>query len=118
MPKRPNPLPWIGLALLVLGAGNWATAGLKLARYRAELEGAAVPSPLAPPAGFSYLDETNNRRLLAWLDRRAAVRSRPAAKATFYRTVAAGGRLLVLTGSVLLLSGLVRERSARRTGRR
>jgi hypothetical protein len=90
-----------GVLFLALGAGNWAVGRTKLTRYErlAAATRTGATDPVTVRSGFSFtsVNEEHERHNIA------------VAKVHYYSVVLAAGRLLVLTGLVLLLLGYARR---------
>ncbi len=110
MKRVPGVLLWAGLALFVLGAGNWWVGSQKVQEHAillAQFDGA---TGVVPHEDFPNLSATTNRGLLQAFripfGRAAATRQ----KVEFYRTVEFGGRVLMLLGMLALVLSLILSR--------
>jgi hypothetical protein len=111
-----SPLFLTGVALVLLGGGNWINGQVKLGEYDALGEQSLPAAAVAAPEGYRHLTARTNANLLRPLQHRLTERSHAERKRDFYRLVLAGGRLLTLFGVFMVAVGLWRERQ--RPGRR
>ncbi len=105
-----NPVLWVGITLLTLGAGNWVNGYTKIAAYDAIVAQASGQQTEAPFDGFPNLTERTNRSLLRPLHSPVAIRSFAEGKREFYRVVLSGGRILTLFGLCLVVMALLWQR--------
>ena len=96
----------IGLAMLLLGAGNWAFGGPKMSEYKqrrrhaVQMGGPAVKLPF--------------RGTLSILDKRTSANDLyddADIKYEYYRVIARGGRVMAIAGAVLVVGALLRRYS-------
>lgn len=105
MIRRSSRVFIAGLALVILGLGNWAMAGRKVEQYAASMErarqagGPAVERPFRGTA--SILEERGEAH-----ERYESARL----KQEYYQVVYRGGVLLFVLGSSMVLGALVRRR--------
>jgi LPXTG-motif cell wall-anchored protein len=103
-----------GIALFVLGVGNWVVSHNKIIEYTERTQPSNSDVPAAPFDEFSELTARTNATLLEPLHRGIADYSDAEAKLDFYRVVESGGRALVLLGLLLIaLAGLWQRRRHR-----
>lgn len=117
MSARATMLISTGIALLVLGLGNWWVGSQKAREHYLVLREVGGNVGVTSHEDFPELSAEANRRLLqpfrVSIGRAAAVRQ----KLAFYRTVEAGGRLLVVAGCLLAgLGMLLRRREGWKVG--
>jgi len=96
----------IGLVLLLLGAGNWAFGGPKMSKYRQRRRHAVQIGGQAVKAPF--------RGTLSVLDKRTSAHDLyedADIKYEYYRVIARGGRVMAITGFVLVIGSLLRRYS-------
>jgi hypothetical protein len=93
---------WAGLALILLGAGNWWVGAQKVHEHVLLVEQADSPAGVVPHEDFPNLSARTNSTLLqpfrVPLGRAAATQQ----KLEFYRIVEIGGRVLTLAGAFLV----------------
>jgi hypothetical protein len=96
----------IGLVLLLLGAGNWAFGGPKMSKYKQRRRHAVQIGGPAVKAPF--------RGTLSILDKRSSTNDLyddADIKYEYYRVIARGGRVMAITGFVLVVGALLRRYS-------
>lgn len=109
-----TPLLPTGIALFVLGVGNWVLSHNKIVEYT---ERARPSNSRIPPTSFrefSELTARTNATLLEPLHRGIADYSDVEAKLDFYRVVQGGGRALVFLGLLLVTLAFLWARRQRR----
>jgi hypothetical protein len=108
-----SALLWTGVALAVLGGGNWINGRSKIAEYTA-IGASADQSPSRDIAfdGFPHLTARTNHALLRPLHAQLTLHSFAEGKREFYHVVQTGGRLLTLFGMFLIVLALLRTRRA------
>lgn len=112
-----QPLLPVGLALLVLGAGNWWVSRGKIAEYTQRMSvGSGVE--VSDMSGLTHLDERTNASLLRRLHSVPASHDTASAKRDFYVLVNNGGRLIAIVGIALASVGAIRTVGGRRDLRR
>ena len=99
-----NPALWTGLALIVLGGGNWINGRQKIEEYQTLAERPAQAVTVSSPEEYPYLNERTAAALLEPLRTRITTRSYAEGKRDFYRVVLTGGRLIVLLGAFLVVA--------------
>jgi hypothetical protein len=111
-----TPLLPTGIALFVLGVGNWVLSHNKIVEYT---ERARPSNSEVPPASFhefAELTAQTNAMLLEPLHRGIADYSDAEAKLDFYRVVSSGGRTLALLGLLLAVLAVLWARARRAAG--
>jgi hypothetical protein len=94
-----TPLLPIGIALLLLGVGNWILSNNRLVEYTQRSRPSNSTVSATDLSDFPELTPRLNEILLR---RGATISSDVEAKLEFYRTVERGGRLLVACGVLLI----------------
>lgn len=115
-----NPTFWFGVALILLGVGNWVIGESKVQAHRRLLRSAEMQVVLTPTDGFDQLNVRTNASLLKPFRVSAGRVSALEQKLDFYRVVKSGGRVFCLIGILFVLVGCLRAsrhtRLLRRTG--
>ncbi|MCX8072677.1 MAG: hypothetical protein N3C12_09520 [Candidatus Binatia bacterium] len=101
---------WVGVALLLLGAGNWVIGQNKVADHRRLLRTAESQVLITPPEGFEQLTARTNLSLLKPFRVSAGRMSALEQKLQFYRVVESGGRILCAIGALSALAGFLHAR--------
>ena len=104
--RRSSTVFVIGLVLLLLGAGNWAFGGPKMSEYKQRRRHAVQIGGQAVKAPF--------RGTLSILDKRTSAHDLyddADIKYEYYRVIARGGRVMAITGAVLVVGALLRRYS-------
>lgn len=99
-----NPALWTGLALIVLGGGNWINGQAKIEEYQALAEQPKQLADVSSPGEYPNLNERTAAKLLEPLRTRITTRSYAEGKRDFYRVVLTGGRLIMLLGAFLMVA--------------
>jgi hypothetical protein len=97
-----TPLLPAGMALFVLGVGNWTLSHNKIVEYTERARPSNSRIPAASFREFNELTARTNATLLEPLHRGIADYSDAEAKLDFYLVVESGGRALVLLGLLLV----------------
>jgi hypothetical protein len=107
-----TPILPAGIALFVLGVGNWILSHNRIVEYtqRSRPSNSNIPAP--DLTDYPELTPRTNAMLVERLHRGGAAHSHVEAKLEFYRVVKRGGRTLVAAG--LLLIGLAPIHARRR----
>lgn len=105
-----NPVFYCGVAIFLLGVGNWWIGSDKVQDHRALLRTAEAVSALAPTEGFEQLSARTNASLLKPFRVSFGRVSALEQKLEFYRVVKTGGRILAALGLLLALWGAMRGR--------
>lgn len=105
-----NPALWTGLALIVLGGGNWINGRQKIDEYQALSEQPAQATAVSSPQEYPNLNDRTAAALLEPLRTSISTRSYAEGKRDFYRVVLTGGRLIVLFGAFLVVAATYWER--------
>jgi len=101
-----NPALWVGITLIVLGAGNWINGQIKLDEYEALASRAAPEFHRESVQGYRHLDSELGARVSQTLRPANGWRTLAQEKREFYRVVVTGGRLLILAGVFFLVLSL------------
>lgn len=109
MRLKRNPLFLVGVALLVLGTGNFLTGRSKLKHYRGVLAEQHGSAPLVDHGEFTHLTEAMNASLLRSL-RTGGEYLDTQDKLEFYQVVDHGGRLLAVSGLGCMATALLLQR--------
>lgn len=99
-----TPILPVGIALFVLGIGNWILSSNRLIEYTQRSRPSNSSIPASDLTDFPELTPRTNAMLVERLHRGVADYSDVDAKLDFYRVVKRGGGTLVVIG--LLLVGL------------
>jgi hypothetical protein len=106
--RRSTVVLVMGLVFLLLGAGNWVFGGDKMSTYKhrrrhaAQMGGPAVKEPFR--GTVSILEKrTSAHDLFEDAD----------IKYEYYRVIARGGRMMTITGAVLVFGALARRIAVR-----
>jgi len=109
-----HPALPIGVALLVLGLGNWVASISKIAEYERRLREPMVSEPVVSLEAFKKLTPRTDATLLERLHRRFGEYGVDEARRDFYTVVQSGGRLLAVIGLLSIGVGLLQRWRHRR----
>lgn len=112
MDRRTRTILAVGLALVALGVGNWRLGVTRLDHYAKRI--AYARELVGPEVDRPY------RGTLSILEERSGAHELyedATAKHGYYRVVYRGGRLLTLSGCLVLAAGLLRSARKRATNR-
>lgn len=112
-----HPALPIGVVLLVLGLGNWVASRDKISEYERRVR---EPDPTEGPSsldGFTRLTPRTNATLLERLQPHFGDYGVAEARRDFYTVVQSGGRLIAVTGLLLIGIGLLQRWRERRLQR-
>jgi hypothetical protein len=104
-----SPGFWLGVALTLLGFGNWIVGHDKVLDHHELLRRTEATVTLAPPDDFEQLNERTNATLLKPFRVSSGRVSALEQKLDFYRVVEAGGRVMTLLGLIVVGSTLLRQ---------
>ncbi len=113
-----SPLILVGVALIIIGAGNWYTGFDKGAEYERLLAAGNLPSAVDDYEDFHNLTARTAATLLAPLQRGSDEYTLANAKLDFYKVVQSGGRMLMLLGLFCAAAGAIRSWQRRRGSER
>ena len=102
-PAYKNAFLVSGLALVVLGLGNWLVGAIRAKPYEEYLRSNPGPETSSESLKNALLEPPDDAR---------EERSISRAKLEFYELVRTGGRLMVVLGSLGVLAGLLRPERA------
>lgn len=108
--RRSTVVLVMGLVFVLLGAGNWGFGGNRMSEYKqrrrfaVHMGGPAVREPFR---GTSSILEKRGSAYDLFED--ADI------KYEYYRVIARGGRVMTLTGAVLVLGAIARQLAVRRS---
>jgi hypothetical protein len=97
-----------GIACFVLGIGNWSVGAIQTAKYQNLLHKSAQTGLEESYRSFQELDHQKNEEVLRRINEDRERYNTARVKLNFFYVVLAGGRLLFLTGAVLIISSLIR----------
>lgn len=97
-----------GLVCLVLGIGNWAVGAIETSKYQALLYKTARTGLEETYRSFQELDHQKNEEVLRRINDDREKFNAARVKLNFFYIVLVGGRLLFLSGALLILAALVR----------
>jgi len=105
-----------GIALVVLGAGNWYVGATRAQQYNEILASATSKRPLSDYRSFDELDAATGGAVLEPLSAEQRKVSYATARVDFYHAAFLTGRAMVGVGFLLVLIGFIRiiQRDARR----
>lgn len=106
--RRSSLVLVLGLVFLLLGAGNWAFGGDKMSEYKQRRRFAVQMG--GPEVKERY------RGTLGILEKRSSANDLfedADIKYEYYRVIARGGRMMTITGAVLMLGALARRLAVR-----
>lgn len=106
-----------GLVLLALGLGNWMVSHSKVLEYERRANAPELIQRGGSPEGFTNLTPRTNAMVLERLHRRLGDYGVADAKRDFYTVVQSGGRLIAVTGLLLIGVGLLQRWRDRRISR-
>lgn len=104
-----SPLLAAGVVLLFLGLGNWLVSWNKVAEYSHRVRSDSAPREEHAVADFPALNQGTSATLLEHLNSGNRDYSAAQAKLDFYRVVESGGRLLAVSGLLLITLALLRS---------
>jgi hypothetical protein len=109
-----------GLALILLGAGNWAVGLARTSQYAAMLARVPAADPDGSYRSFDALDSRADVEVLTPFNPEQRRISYATARMDFYHATFITGQMLVVIGLVIMLTGgiTVIQRDARRALRR
>jgi len=91
-----------------LGIGNWSVGAIQTAKYQNLLHKSAQTGLEESYRSFQELDHQKNEEVLRRINEDRERYNTARVKLNFFYVVLAGGRLLFLTGAVLIISSLIR----------
>jgi hypothetical protein len=97
-----------GLVCLVLGIGNWTVGAIETSKYQALLYKTARTGLEETYRSFQELDHQKNEEVLRRINDDREKFNAARVKLNFFYIVLVGGRLLFLSGALLILTALVR----------
>ena len=97
-----------GLVCLVLGIGNWTVGAIETSKYQALLYKTARTGLEETYRSFQELDHQKNEEVLRRINDDREKFNAARVKLNFFYIVLVGGRLLFLSGGLLILTALVR----------
>ncbi|HEV8726290.1 MAG TPA: hypothetical protein VGW77_37240 [Candidatus Binatia bacterium] len=97
-----------GLVCLVLGIGNWTVGAIETSKYQALLYKTARTGLEETYRSFQELDHQKNEEVLRRINDDREKFNAARVKLNFFYIVLVGGRLLFLSGALLMLAALVR----------
>jgi hypothetical protein len=97
-----------GLVCLVLGIGNWTVGAIETSKYQALLYKTARTGLEETYRSFQELDHQKNEEVLRRINDDREKFNAARVKLNFFYIVLVGGRLLFLSGALLILAALVR----------
>ena len=110
-----HPALPIGVALLVLGLGNWLVSRSKVLEYERRARAPEIVESSLD--GFSRLTPRTNATLLERLHHRLGDYGVADAKRDFYTVVHSGGRFIAVIGLLMIGAGLLQRWRERRMSR-
>lgn len=103
-----NKLLISGLACFVLGIGNWSVGTIQSTKYRNLLHKSAQTGLEESYRSFQELDHQKNEEVLRLINEDRERYNAARVKLNFFYVVLTGGRLLFLSGALLIISSLIR----------
>ena len=97
-----------GLVCLVLGIGNWTVGAIETSKYQALLYKTARTGLEETYRSFQEHDHQKNEEVLRRINDDREKFNAARVKLNFFYIVLVGGRLLFLSGALLILAALVR----------
>jgi hypothetical protein len=97
-----------GLVCLILGIGNWTVGAIETSKYQALLYKTARTGLEETYRSFQELDHQKNEEVLRRINDDREKFNAARVKLNFFYIVLIGGRLLFLSGALLMLAALVR----------
>ena len=105
-----------GLLCLILGIGNWGIGAVETNKYQDLVLKTAQTGLEESYRSFRQLDHQKNEEVLRRINQDREKYNAARVKLNFFYVVLTGGRLLFLSGAILILTALVRliRRDARK----
>ena len=105
-----------GVLCLILGVGNWGIGGVETNKYQDLVLKTAQTGLEESYRSFRQLDHQKNEEVLRRINQDREKYNAARVKLNFFYVVLTGGRLLFLSGAILILTALVRlnRRDARK----
>src|SRR6266511_718520 len=103
-----NYLMIAGVICLVMGIGNWTVGVIESSKYQALLYKTARTGLEETYRSFQELDHQKNEEVLRRINDDREKFNAARVKLNFFYIVLVGGRLLFLSGALLILAALVR----------
>ena len=97
-----------GLVCFVLGIGNWSVGAVQTAKYQNLLHKSAQTGLEESYRSFQELDHQKNEEVLRRINEDRERYNAARVKLNFFYVVLTGGRLLFLTGALLVIFTLIR----------
>jgi hypothetical protein len=97
-----------GLALLLLGIGNWSVGAFQVRKYQGLLYRTAQTGLEESYRSFQELDQQKNEEVLRRINKDRERYNAARVKIDFYYVVLTGGRLMFLAGALLTFFALIR----------
>src|SRR2546427_11387784 len=98
----------VGAMCLVLGIGNWIVGAVETTKYQNLLHKTAQTGLEETYRSFQELDHQKNEEVLRRINDDREKFNAARVKLNFFYIVLVGGRLLFLSGALLILTALVR----------
>ena len=110
----------VGVALILLGAGNWIIGSQRTQTYSRIIAARAHPASLTDSRSFDELEADAGGAVLSPLTEQERQTSYATARMDFYHAAYLAGRAMVLTGVLFTLLGFIAviQRDSRRAFRR
>jgi len=97
-----------GLLCLILGVGNWVIGAVETNKYQDLVLKTAQTGLEESYRNFRQLDHQKNEEVLRRINQDREKYNAARVKLNFFYVVLTGGRLLFLSGAILILAALVR----------
>jgi hypothetical protein len=97
-----------GLLCLILGIGNWGIGAVETNKYQDLVLKTAQTGLEESYRSFRQLDHQKNEEVLRRINQDREKYNAARVKLNFFYVVLTGGRLLFLSGAILILAALVR----------
>ena len=97
-----------GVLCLILGVGNWGIGGVETNKYQDLVLKTAQTGLEESYRSFRQLDHQKNEEVLRRINQDREKYNAARVKLNFFYVVLTGGRLLFLSGAILILTALVR----------
>lgn len=97
-----------GIVCFVLGIGNWVVGAIETAKYQNLLHKSAQTGLEESYRSFQELDHQKNEEVLRRINEDRERFNAARVKLNFFYVVLTGGRLLFLSGSVIIIWSLIR----------
>ena len=97
-----------GLLCLILGIGNWGIGAVETNKYQGLVLKTAQTGLEESYRSFRQLDHQKNEEVLRRINQDREKYNAARVKLNFFYVVLTGGRLLFLSGAILILAALVR----------